>query len=87
MTPHKCLICDAELNEENWYPSDRKRNCHRCKGCTNERSRLWVKANPEKAKDIQTRSERRQGKEDRHIEDSGMLRYDQRCVKWNYFPT
>lgn len=62
MTTRKCLICDAELNEENWYPSDRKRNCNRCKGCTNERNRLWVKANPEKAKDIQTRSERRQGK-------------------------
>lgn len=49
MTP-KCRVCGAELTEENWYPSHRKKNSLLCKGCDHERVRLWKEANPEKVK-------------------------------------
>jgi len=48
----KCRVCKVKLNDENWYPSNRKRNQHICKGCENGRYRQWRQANPEKAKKL-----------------------------------
>jgi len=58
----KCGQCGAELNDENWYPSRRKKNQRICKECERERNRRWCVANPEKAKAIHTRASRKQGK-------------------------
>jgi len=44
---HKCRKCGTELNDENWYASQRKAGKCICKECNNERTRLWVKANLE----------------------------------------
>lgn len=56
-----CRVCGIELTEENWYPSNRKRNQHICKECTTESNRQWRKANPEKAKANWTRRDRKRG--------------------------
>ena len=56
-----CLRCDAELTEDNWYPSLQKKNEHICKECTNKRNRLWRKANQDKVKAMGTRADRRRG--------------------------
>lgn len=56
-----CSKCGIELNEENWYPSLQKKNECICKECKCERVRIWRKANPEKAKVIRTRRNRKRG--------------------------
>ena len=71
-----CRICSAVLCAENWYPSMRKLNNRICKKCLYNRQRLWRNANkdkanrclvkwrknnPEKAKAIWTRENRKRG--------------------------
>ena len=43
-----CTICGIELTDENWYPSDKRTNHHRCKSCSLERGKIYEKKNKEK---------------------------------------
>jgi len=56
-----CRVCGIDLTEENWYPSNQKRNQHVCKECQKEPARLWRKANPEKLRVQQLRAVRKRG--------------------------
>ena len=56
-----CRKCDVELNDENWYPSLQKINSHICKSCNDKSVTQWRKANPEKARVIQIRHDRKRG--------------------------
>ena len=56
-----CIDCGVELTDENWYPSYRRRHRFVCKGCHSKENRQWRKTNPEKAKALWTRSDRKQG--------------------------
>ena len=56
-----CRKCGTKLNAENWYPSRIKNTDYICKECHNEQGNAWREANPEKAKEIWTRSHRKQG--------------------------
>ena len=58
-----CRVCGTELNEENWYSSRQKNSDYICKSCHAEKSRQWLKANPEKAKARWTRWHRKQGQQ------------------------
>ena len=57
-----CRVCGTELNEENWYPSRQKTNRRICKKCALKQGQLWYKANPDKARAIKERANRKQGK-------------------------
>ena len=56
-----CNVCGVELTDENWYPSLRKGSHYICKSCENKKIKQWRKANPDKAKAIWTRSDRKEG--------------------------
>jgi len=56
-----CRVCGVELNEENWFPSQRARYTYRCKECDKEKTRLWREANPDKDRAISTRASRKRG--------------------------
>ena len=56
-----CRVSGVELTEENWTPSRRRKGDYLCKKCSNEQARLRRKENPEKAKAIWTRSNRKNG--------------------------
>ena len=58
-----CKVCGVKLIDENWQPSYQKKHDHICKKCECERTRQWRKANPEKAKAISTRNNRKRGKQ------------------------
>ena len=60
-TNPKCRVCGIELNDETWFPSDRKKNIHICKSCRYKRRKQWVKANPNRAKILWTRNSRKRG--------------------------
>ena len=53
--------CGVELTDENWYPSDRKVGSCICKNCRKEQDRSWREKNPEKARAIHTRQNRKNG--------------------------
>lgn len=57
-----CNRCGVELNDENWCASHQKSCNYSCKECENEQMRLWRKANPERNKTSNTRSDRKRGK-------------------------
>ena len=62
MKPNKtCRVCGVELNDDNWYPSHQKGGRYICKECECEHARLRYKNNPEKAKEINTRCNRKRG--------------------------
>ena len=56
-----CRACGAELEDENWYPSHRKKRMYTCKKCSCKQAHKWRKANPEKVKAQNTRSHRKKG--------------------------
>ena len=43
-----CTVCGDSLTDENWYPSDKSRNSHRCKRCNLLKTAKWRNDNPEK---------------------------------------
>lgn len=56
-----CHKCGVVLSSENWHPS-RQRVCDNiCKECNLKKCREWRKANPERAKAIDTRKSRKEG--------------------------
>ena len=56
-----CRVCKVELNDENWSPSQQKSQSNICKECDVKKSRLYAKANPEKARAIAIRASRKRG--------------------------
>ena len=56
-----CRICDAELNDENWYPSCRKSRQYICKECNNKQRCAIAKANPEKTRANHIKFDRKHG--------------------------
>ena len=60
-TNHVCRDCGVLLNDNNWYLSRQKKRDYICKKCINERIKQWQKANPDKAKTIWTRNNRKHG--------------------------
>jgi len=56
-----CRVCDAELNDDNWYSSYRKRNNCICKECGNKQLQTWRKNNPEKRRLQSERGRRKRG--------------------------
>lgn len=56
-----CRVCGDELNDDNWYPSYRKRGNYICKKCCKEQLCLWRKDNPEKVRLQITKDSRKQG--------------------------
>ena len=57
-----CRVCGIELNDENWYQSHKKNGMYICKKHHRAQTRLWCKANPEKARERSTRSNRKMGR-------------------------
>lgn len=58
---HNCRVCEVELNNDNWNPSDQEGGHRICKRCQVEKTCLWRKNNPNKAKAQQTRANRKNG--------------------------
>ena len=58
----RCKECGVELTEDNWYKSRRKGNRRKCNMCRNMEGKEWRKNNPDKARAIWTRNNRRIGK-------------------------
>ena len=57
-----CNKCGKELIVgENWATSYRKNSNYICKNCSKEQNRSWVKENPDKARAISTRQNRKRG--------------------------
>ena len=44
-----CRVCNCELNDSNWMPSLKVKNCVICRNCNNEKGREWRKLNREKS--------------------------------------
>ena len=59
----RCRICNVELTDENWNPSQRKKPDRICKKCNNEKGRLWRKANPDRVKANNIRAGRMRGEQ------------------------
>ena len=43
----KCIKCQCELTDQNWYPSLRAKNAKLCKACNLARSNEWRRKHPE----------------------------------------
>ena len=71
-----CRICSIELDDDNWHPSHKNNRQYICKECSTEKLRLYKEANrdkvnanqrlyrkndPEKAKAVYTRCNRKNG--------------------------
>ena len=44
-----CRICNIELNENNWFPSLKKRGSAICKKCNNNKMQIWRENNRRRA--------------------------------------
>ena len=56
-----CRRCSAELNDENWYGSSKKRRDYICKPCLMDRNKKWYHANLNTARAQKTRANRKHG--------------------------
>ena len=58
----RCRACGVELDDENWCACRQRNYVYICKECHTTKTNSWRKTNPEKAKAISTRGNRKQGK-------------------------
>lgn len=63
MMKSRCRVCNVELDDENWYPSQRygEKRSYICKKCVLEHSRLWRGDNCEKVREQGIRAIRKKG--------------------------
>lgn len=61
MKTRNCRVCNVVLDSENWHLSRQKKKDYICKECKGKQKRLWQTANPDKAKAMWTRDNRKRG--------------------------
>ena len=83
-----CRKCKKELTDENWFSSDRKAGNYICKNCRKERDRLRREANPEKARAISTRNNRKRGvlsmSENKDCSDYLGIAVNERLIRYRF---
>lgn len=47
----ECRVCEVELDNENWNPSQQKGKSYICKKCNAKKGRAWYKENADKTKE------------------------------------